>query len=518
MIARREETSIALEESQVKRLFDGLALRPKQDRPRVAVLGLARSGRAVARLLSEGTTDVDLELLDLNPPRDAHDPEGDQRIVGELDRLVARGAKLRIGPHDPSWLDHYDLLIKSPGIPPRVPFVAAALDRGIPVVGEIEVAALWAEGPAFAITGTNGKSTTTAWAGDMLRRAGKRVEVCGNIGRPLAEAVLENRLGPFVIELSSFQIQDSPRFTPAVAALLNFTPDHLDYHADLTEYREAKLSLFRRLPAGALAVFGPDDTLAAEAVADPRQGKHGPRVARFRLEDRGEPGAFVRDDALWLRDANGELRLLDAREVSLPGPHNLENALAAACGARELGAPVAAIVDSLRGFGGLPHRLELVGEIEGVRFVNDSKATNVDSLAVALRSFERPVVLIAGGRDKGQDFAPLAPLVRERVATLVLIGEGAERIGAAWTGVPALRASDFSEAVRRAFRAATPGQTVLLSPACASFDMFRHYEHRGDCFREEVGRLAAERGPAGDPTTGSRMGTGTTDSSGIGKA
>ncbi|MBK8231830.1 MAG: UDP-N-acetylmuramoyl-L-alanine--D-glutamate ligase [Candidatus Eisenbacteria bacterium] len=502
----------------MKRLFDGLALRPKQDRPRVAVLGLARSGRAVARLLSEGTTELDLELLDLNSPRDAHDPEADERIAREMDELVARGAQLRIGPHDAAWLDRYDLLIKSPGIPPRVPFVAAALERGVPVVGEIEVAALWAEGAAFAITGTNGKSTTTAWAGDMLRRAGLRAEVCGNIGRPLAEAVLENRRGPFVIELSSFQIQDSPRFTPAVAALLNFTPDHLDYHRDLAEYREAKLSLFRRLPAGALAVLGPDDTLAAEAAADAQPGRPGPRVARFRLEDRGEPGAFVRGEGLWLRDASGELRLLDVREVSLPGPHNLENALAAACGARELGAPVAAIVESLRRFGGLPHRLELVGEVLGVRFVNDSKATNVDSLAVALRSFDRPVVLIAGGRDKGQDFVPLAPLVRQRVATLVLIGEGAERIGAAWSGVPALRADDFSAAVRQAFQAATPGQTVLLSPACASFDLFRNYEHRGDCFREEVRRLAAECGPAASPTAGSRMGTDTRDSSGIGKA
>ncbi|MFN8548437.1 MAG: UDP-N-acetylmuramoyl-L-alanine--D-glutamate ligase [Candidatus Eisenbacteria bacterium] len=465
-----------------------LGIRPRGERPRVAVLGLARSGRAAARLLAQ--LPLDLELLDLTRPSDPHDAAAQQVIDHDLEQLVRQGAALKLGPHDIDWLARYDLLVKSPGIPPRVPFVAAALERGVPVVGEVEIAWHFARGPVFAITGTNGKSTTTAWAGDMLGSE-RAALVCGNIGRPFSEAVEARAEGPFVVEVSSFQIADSVRFRPDAAALLNFTPDHLDYHRDLDEYREAKLMLFARLGAGQRAIVGPDDALAAHL-----RGRCGAELVRFRLEDRGEEGGFARAGALWLREGGRETRLLSITEVSLPGPHNLENGLAAALGARALGASHQAIARSLATFAGLHHRLERVGELHGVRFVNDSKATNVDSLEVALRSFDRPVVLIAGGRDKGQDFTPLAPLVRERVATLVLIGEGAERIGAAWTGLPTLRAQTFEEAVRAAYRAASPGQTVLLSPACASFDMFRNYEHRGDRFREEVDRLAQEGGDA----------------------
>ena len=474
-------------ESRERGALARLGLSTEGKRPRVAVLGLARSGLAVARLLSREA--LDLELLDLKAPGDPNEPELQAKIDLDLRELDAAGATLKIGPHDADWLAGYDLLIKSPGIPPRVPFVAEAMRRGVRVVGELEVAWLLADGPVFAITGTNGKSTTTAWAGDMLRRAGMTAEICGNIGRPFSEVLLSNPRGPFVVEVSSFQLADSRSFKPRVAALLNFTPDHLDYHRDLREYREAKLSLFWRLGPEEIAILGNDDALAAEAI----ERSH-PRLCRFRLEDRGEDGGFLRDGVLWLRLGGEETRLVEADRVSLPGPHNLENALAAAIGARVMGAPPSAIVESLAHFPGLHHRLERVGEIRGVRFVNDSKATNVDSLEVALRSFERPVVLIAGGRDKGQDFTPLASLVRERVETLVLIGEGADRIGAAWSGVATQRAPDFAAAVRQAFEAATPGQTVLLSPACSSFDMFRNYEHRGDCFRREVERLAKDLG------------------------
>lgn len=454
--------------------LNALELPMRGTTPRVAVLGLARSGRAAARLLA--SRGVELELLDRTEPKD----EG-----GELAALVRGGAALRVGPHDPAWLGHYDLLVKSPGIPPTVPFVATAIERGVPVVGELEIAWLATKGPTFAITGTNGKSTTTAWAGDMMRRAGGPVQVVGNIGRPYSEGVLEDPAATFVIEASSFQIQDSRSFAPRAAALLNFTPDHLDYHRDLAEYREAKLSLFDRLDPSSTAVVGPDD-----ALADAVRRRSSARILRFRLEDRGDEGGFVRDGALHLRLHGREVKLIDAAEVSLPGPHNQENALAAALGCVALGAPIDAIRTSLGSFSGLPHRLEPVAVVGGRRFINDSKATNTDSLAVALRAFPQPVVLIAGGRDKGQDFLPLAPLVEERVAVLVLIGEGADRIEQAWRrGVKTIRAASLSEAVDRAFAAAASGQVVLLSPACASFDMFQNYEDRGERFREEVLRL-----------------------------
>lgn len=454
--------------------LDALGLTPRGERPRAAVLGLARSGRAAARLLlSRG---VKIELLDLKL---------DPAAQTEIDELVAGGATLRIGPHDPSWLDAYDLVVKSPGIPPRVPFLIEASRRGLVVIGEVELAWLAARGAVLAITGTNGKSTTTAWAGDMLARAGIAVQVGGNIGRPFADCVLADPTACFVIETSSFQIADSKSFRPRVAALLNFTPDHLDYHADLAEYREAKLSLFDRMGPDDVAVIGPDDTLATEVAL-----RSAAAMTRFRLEDRGEEGGFLRDGMLLLRRAGEVSPLVPAGEVSLPGPHNLENGLAAAISSAILGAPTEPIRESLRRFSGLPHRLERVATVRGRRFVNDSKATNTDSLSVALRSFAEPVVLIAGGRDKGQDFAPLRPLVEARVETLILIGEGAPRLEAAWGGkVRSVRAGSLREAVETAFAAARSGQTVLLSPACASFDMFRNYEDRGARFREETLRL-----------------------------
>lgn len=452
--------------------------------PRIAVLGLARSGLAAARVLDDAG--CELELLDLKAPDGADE---------ELAALCARGAKLRVGPHDPAWLDGYDLLVKSPGIPPRAPFLRAANERGVPVIGELTLGQLISRGPVLAITGTNGKSTTTAWAGAMLHASGLETEVAGNIGRPLCDAARARPDAHFVVEASSFQIADSPGFRPNVSVLLNFAPDHLDYHSSLEEYREAKLSLLERTPADGVVIVGEEDalaeTIAARAVAS---------LHRAAARDRGTPGAFTRDGRVILRDADRREHDLGARaDVSLRGEHNLANALAAAAGSAALGGSLSGISEALRFFPGLPHRLERVGEIRGVVFINDSKATNVDSLEVALRSFEEPVVLIAGGKDKGQDFTPLAPLVARQVAHLVLIGEGAELLARAWSATPQVRAASLSEAVERAFELALGGHgaTVLLSPACASFDMFRDYEDRGEKFRSAVTDLARRRGEGG---------------------
>jgi len=446
--------------------------------PRVAVLGLARSGLAAARLLLERGCRV--ELLDLRRP------EGEEALLREL---AARGADLRLGPHDPGRLEACDLIVKSPGVPGGVPFLQAAAARGVPVISELELAYHAARGPILAITGTNGKSTTTAWAGDMLQRDGRPALVVGNIGRAMCDGVLEDPDAVFVCEVSSFQLEDVRAFRPRVGVLLNFTADHLDRHGTLEAYLEAKLRLFDRQEEEDLAIFGPDEALPRAAA-----GRGRARRARFAPDECPGEGAFVHDGMVMLRRGGQEESLLPAAKVALPGPHNLENALAAAAAAAGLGASREAIVRSLSAFPGLPHRCELVGEVRGVRFVNDSKATNVDSLSVALDAFPPPVVLIAGGRHKDQDFRPLREKVRGCVSALVLIGEAADRLAAAWEGVPTLRAGSMDAAVRTAFAQAGPGGLVLLSPACASFDMFRNYEDRGDRFREAVGRLREEKG------------------------
>jgi UDP-N-acetylmuramoylalanine--D-glutamate ligase len=419
-----------------------------------------------------------VELFDLRPPEE-HAPD--------VRALEAAGAIARFGPHDPAALDGLDLLVKSPGIGADIPFLTAAARRGLAVISELELAFLAVRGPVLAVTGTNGKSTTTAWAGDMLREAGFPTQVVGNIGRPFSEGVRENPDAVFACEVSSFQLEDVRTFRPRAALLLNLTPDHLDRHGSLENYLTAKLRLFDRQGREDLAVVGPDDALALAAA------RHGlAQRARFARDDRGGDGAFLADGMLVLRRGSEVTPLLPRERLALPGPHNLENALAAALGAAALGASPEAIARSLSSFAGLPHRLEPVGMVRGVRFVNDSKATNTDSLAVALASFDEPVILIAGGRDKGQDFRPLRSQILRGTSLVILIGEGADRMAEHWAGAPVVRAGALEEAVRLGLARARPGQVVLLSPACASFDMFHDYEDRGRCFRAAVAQLREE--------------------------
>jgi UDP-N-acetylmuramoylalanine--D-glutamate ligase len=334
------------------------------------------------------------------------------------------------------------------------------------------------------ITGTNGKSTTTDLAGALLRAAGREVEVCGNIGRAICE-VAENvsDAGLLVVEVSSFQLETVSRLKPFVATWLNLTPDHLDRHGSLEEYAAMKQRLFERQAETDYAVRNADDPGVAR-----REGAASPLA--FSVSGPVHEGAFFDAGDLVLARGGGRERLMPRRDVRLPGPHNLANALAALATVMPMEPPAAAVRSVLASYGGLEHRLESAGEVRGVRFVNDSKATNTSSLEVALQSFDSPVVLIAGGRDKGQDFAPLAALVRRHVRHLVLIGEGAAPMAKAWPDVPAERAESLAEAVEVAYRAAGTGGVVLLSPGCASFDMFRDYEDRGRRFKDEVARLA----------------------------
>jgi UDP-N-acetylmuramoylalanine--D-glutamate ligase len=439
------------------------------------VVGAARSGLAAASLLKRHGLDV--RVCDSAPASERRDA---------ADRLLREGIAAEWERGDPGVIDGRDALVWSPGIRFDHPVAVAARERGIPVLSELELGFLAAEAPFICITGTNGKSTTTDLTGALLAAAGRRVEVCGNIGRALCDAV--ETVGPtgfLVVEVSSFQLETVDRLAPWVACWLNLTPDHLDRHGSLEAYAAAKQRLFARQSESDWAVWNADEP---EVTA--RRAGGGTPLEFSRLGPVTE-GAYADDGWISIAWRGGTERLMRASELRLRGEHNLSNALAAITCTLPLEISPDVLRDTLRSYRGLPHRLEPVAVIDGVEFVNDSKATNTDSLAVALQSFEEPVVLIAGGRDKGQDFAPLAPAIERHVRHLVLIGEGAGTMSAAWKPASQERASTLASAVEQAFAAAKRfgARAVLLSPGCSSFDMFRDYEDRGSQFRSEVERL-----------------------------
>jgi UDP-N-acetylmuramoylalanine--D-glutamate ligase len=450
---------------------------------RPLVVGAARSGIAAARLLRRHGLDVKV---------------ADRRPAGEMAEaeraLSAIGVERAWGRDDLGLLDGRDVVIWSPGIPIEHPIAVTARTRGIPVLSELELGYRAAQAPFVAITGTNGKSTTTDLTGALVRATGRVTAVCGNIGRAVCEVAEEvEPTGLLVAEVSSFQLETVDRFRPFIATWLNLTPDHLDRHRDFASYGALKQRMFARQEDTDYSVWNADDP---EVMAR-RTGRATP--LEFSIRRRVEQGASLEDGVLTLTWRGGRETLLPARELRLRGAHNLMNALAALATVLPLEIAPATLRDVLRTYRGLEHRLESVAILDGVEFVNDSKATNTASLAVALESFTGPLVLIAGGRDKDQDFRPLAPAVTRAAAEVVLIGEGAGRIAAAWPGVPASRQPTLADAVDHAFERAralagagdsgTARATVLLSPGCASFDMFQDYEDRGRRFRAEVARL-----------------------------
>ena len=442
------------------------------------VVGAGRSGVAAARLLRRHGLDV--RVCDRGTAEPALARE-----------LTAQGIDLRFGHDDPAQLEGRDFVVWSPGIALDHPIAVAAERAGLPIRSELEIGFLAAHAPLICITGTNGKSTTTDLIGALLRAAGREVEVCGNIGRALCDvAERVSPTGLLVVEVSSFQLETVDRLQPFVAAWLNLTPDHLDRHGSLENYARVKQRLFARQTEDDYSVWNADDP----AVMARRGGAATP--LDFSRERTVDQGACAREGALLLMWRGGTERLLPVDEIRLRGPHNLSNSLAALASVLPLEPSPDALRAALREYPGLEHRLEPAGSLEDVDFVNDSKATNLDSLTVALESFDEPVVLIAGGRDKGQDFGTIADLARRHVRHAVLIGEGADRIAAAWRGIPITRAKTLAEAVDRAYELARGGgaegakrAVVLLSPGCASFDMFRDFEDRGTRFKHEVERL-----------------------------
>lgn len=444
----------------------------------VVVLGMAKSGIAAAKLLH--SLGAKVTVNDRKQRQECPEAE-------ELERL---GIRVILGGHPSNLLEgKVDLLVKNPGITYDVPPVKEAFRRGIPVVTEVEIAAQMLSSPIVGITGSNGKTTTTMLVGHMLSTGGVKARVAGNIGRALCELVGEVKPEEWlVVELSSFQLKGTETFRPRVAALLNIVPAHLDYHKTMEDYIASKMQLFQNQTAGDAAVLNRDCSTVRDVAS-----RLASDVWWFSRRSEVPCGAFVRDGWMVLRTPEGEEKnLLAVDELTLPGAHNLENALAAATIAFVCGCPEEGIREGLRTFRGVPHRLEYVETIDGVRFINDSKATNAQAAIRALESFSDPIVWIAGGLDRGFDFAELVPYLARRVKGMVAYGEAGPILmkRAEEAGVPRLRAAeDVVEAVEYARRMAEKGDVVLLSPACASWDLYTSFEERGDIFKRAVHRL-----------------------------
>ena len=451
---------------------------------RAMVLGLARSGIAVSRLLLLRG----YEVL-------ACDSKNREDFKGALDEIEAQGARLCLGEKEPErLLEGVDLLVVSPGIPPTHPIMERAGEMNVEVVGEVEYAYRESTGTLLAVTGTNGKTTTVTLLGEIFKNAGRRTHVVGNIGTPYSGAVPEMKSGDVTVcEISSFMMETSSKFHPHVSAVLNISEDHLNRHNTMENYIALKERIFENEGTEDFVVLNWDDPVTREMAAHTRA-----KVVWFSSRDAVEYGAFVRDGMIVFGGRENPRNVCAVDEVYIPGEHNLRNALAATAMAMVSGVPAPVVRHTLRTFKGVEHRIEFVRELDGVQFINDSKGTNVDSSIQAVRAMKRPTVLILGGYDKHTDFTPLCEeIVKCPIEAVVLIGatakqceETLEKVGFhAWEHA----GYDFELAVKRAFARAKEGGTVLLSPSCASFDMFDDYEARGRIFKEIVGRLESRR-------------------------
>jgi UDP-N-acetylmuramoylalanine--D-glutamate ligase len=442
---------------------------------RVTVVGAARSGIAAAELLVRRGATVTLT-----------DVRGEIEDEG---RLRTAGIELELGGHREETLTRADLVVISPGVPARQPAIEAARRSGVEVIGELEPASRWLRGRVVAITGTKGKSTTATLTGRMLEAGGRRVLVGGNIGLALSAQVDESTEDTIhVVEASSFQLEGTDTFRPWIAVLLNFSPDHLDRHASVQEYAAAKARIFAAQTADDWAVLNADDAPSLALAGRPRA-----RQLLFSLSAGLPEGIVLDGDTIVRRTSAGQQALVPVSAIRLLGRHLVSDVLAAAAVASLAGVEPDAMTRAVEGFTGLEHALEPVGVVGGVRFVNDSKATNIEAARRAIESFDHGVVVILGGRFKGGDFTELLEPLRARRGSVVAIGEARPLVVAALGQRLTVReSSDMSAAVRTAFASAEPGQTVVLAPACASFDMFRDYAERGRVFKQEVSRLKEE--------------------------
>ncbi len=450
---------------------------------KVLVVGMARSGVAAAQLLRACGADVTV-----------NDSKSEEELGAQLYPLEGLQLTRKFGCGAMELLDGQDCLVISPGIPDTAPFVMKAREMGIYVIGELELAAQLSRGVLTAVSGTNGKTTTVSLLGEMFANSGRVTHVVGNIGYPFSLAALVSREDDVIVcEVSSFQMETADTFHPHVALLTNITEDHLNRHGTMEVYTAMKMRMFRNQTATDYAVFNADDP-GLNGLSKQVHSK----VMKFSRKKEVREGAFVRDDTVWLRMDGSEKRICRTDEIYIPGPHNLENALGAVCVAGAMKVPVPVIRHTLKTFRGVEHRIERVRELDGVTYINDSKGTNVDSTIKAVQTMTEPTVIILGGYDKHTSFDPLAreicasPSIRKAVLigeTAPLIRNALERAG--------FRETEFAEtlgqAVETARETAEKGWNVLLSPACASFDMFKDYEERGRVFKDIVNGLTSNK-------------------------
>ncbi|HEY2392334.1 MAG TPA: UDP-N-acetylmuramoyl-L-alanine--D-glutamate ligase [Candidatus Angelobacter sp.] len=447
---------------------------------RVLVVGLGRSGVASAIFLQEHGAKVIVS-----------DSKSEVQLQSEVPALLDRGISIETGHHGERTFRDQDLIVVSPGVPSDQPQLQHARSLGIPVIGEVELAFRFLQGKVLAITGSNGKTTTTTLVGEILAKSGsksgKKTLVGGNIGTPVISLAGQSTPdSQTVLEISSFQLESIEQFRPWVAAILNITPDHLDRHHTFQAYVDAKARIFENQRADDFAILNADDPTCV-VLKDKIKGS----LLWFSRKQPVENGAFLKGDQIVFSQHGQEQPVLSRDDIQLKGEHNLENVLAAVAMSMVAGCTPQQVREAVKEFRAVEHRLELVATINGITFYNDSKATNVDATVKALESFPGNIHIILGGKDKGSDYTVLNPLLRERVKRVYLIGAASDKIASHVKNATELvRSGTLERAVRQAFDAAKSGDVVLLAPACASFDQFNSYEHRGRVFKELVRSLS----------------------------
>jgi UDP-N-acetylmuramoylalanine--D-glutamate ligase len=441
---------------------------------KVLVVGLGKSGLAAALFLRRRGAHVTVS-----------DVRSAEALAKDIPALLDEGIMVETGGHGLLTFRRQDLIVVSPGVPLNTPELAQVKSFGLPVIGELELAARFLKGRTLAITGSNGKTTTTALVGEILVKAGMPTLVGGNIGVPVVSLIDQSTDETWsVLEVSSFQLETTERFHPSIAVILNITPDHLDRHGSFENYARAKERIFAAQDERDCVVLNADNARAAEAAA-----RSAAKVYWFSMEHPVAQGAWLEQGYLVYRPAEDAVteKVMRLKGIPLKGAHNVENVLAAVCAARLAGVPAEVIGQAIEGFQAVEHRLEYVATINGVEYYNDSKATNVDATAKAVASFFSGIHLILGGKDKGSDYTQLAQLLRARVRAVYTIGSAAAKIESQLRGIVSILSCETLEnAVSAAASAARPGEVVLLAPACSSFDQFENYEQRGRVFKELV--------------------------------
>jgi len=444
---------------------------------RTLIIGAGKTGMSCAKLLKKRGKKVIV-----------NDIKNSSELPDEVQFLEKLGLPYVFGEHPESLLSEIDFVIVSPGIPPKIPILEEARKRSIPVLGEFEYAWYFVNSPVIAVTGTNGKTTVTCWVHHTLKELGFNTALAGNNDTPLSDIVAEPFAYDWIIaELSSYQLEYAHLFHPRIAAVLNVTPDHISRHPTLQEYADTKCKIFQNQTEQDVAVINSDDEWVSKMNVPPSVKK-----LYFSLE-KEVSGAWVKSDSeeshiLFNKDILGKVS-----QLPLKGRHNLANALAVLTIVNSLSIPPEKVYKAMSSFKGVPHRIEFLGTKNGVSFYNDSKSTNVESLRVALESFQQPVILIAGGRGKGASYEPLRQLIQEKVCFLITLGEDAQKIEDAFSDlVQVEQVQSMEEAVKVAWQHSFPNSVILLSPACASFDMYANFEVRGEHFRKCVNQLLAE--------------------------